>query len=122
MARKNMVDLLVFVMVLALLRTSINASLIDGFICIKVKLSLYPCVTFLESSTSTKPPINCCEGANSLLQMASTTIDRRNVCKCLISTSTKSKVNSTRAKELPQLCSINISFPLNSDINCDSIP
>lgn len=120
MSGKKNVVVFVVVMVFSLFLTTMNAIQIDDITCSEALFSLIPCVPFLEGSNPPTPSPTCCSGANNLYQKANTTQIRRNICKCFKAASTKFGVNPDRAKQLPGLCSIPLSFPFDPKADCNT--
>ncbi|RHN66720.1 putative plant lipid transfer protein/Par allergen [Medicago truncatula] len=122
MSAKKNVSLFVPLMVLSMLMTTLYASQINDITCSEAISSLLPCLPFLEGSLPATPSTDCCAGATNLFHKVDTTkIQRKNICHCLKNTSTKFGVNSKRSKQLPQLCHINLSFSVDTKIDCNSM-
>lgn len=122
MSAKKNVALFMPVMVLCFLMTTLDASQIDDT-CFEVIDSLLPCLPFLEAMHAT-PSTDCCAGATDLFHMTyiSLHLIPRNVCQCIKASSTKFgfRIKSERSEQLPQLCSISLSFSLDPKIDCNS--
>jgi len=117
---KKYISVLMVVMVLGMLVTAMDASQIDDVSCPEALSSLLPCLPFLQGVGSDTPPSVCCAGANNLNQKANTTPIRRNVCNCLKPASIRFGVHVDRAKNLPHLCNINLSFTIDPSIDCNT--
>nr|XP_004513718.2 non-specific lipid-transfer protein A-like [Cicer arietinum] len=121
MLEKKSIAFLMLAMVLGLQVTPLYARQIDDISCPGAIFSLVPCVPFLTGLGSA-PSASCCAGANNVFQKADNVQARRDLCNCLKGASSKFGVNSDKAKQLPQLCNINLSFPIDLNIDCNTIP
>ncbi|KAK4438245.1 hypothetical protein Salat_0158700 [Sesamum alatum] len=110
---------LVAVVVLALITFSPPAPA-EAISCTQALEFLISCQSFLlgvgEIST------NCCVGAQSLAQATVSSADQKIVCHCLKQAALSVKVNQDNAKQLPQLCKIDVPVPVQLNVNCDAIP
>ncbi|GLT34122.1 hypothetical protein SLA2020_086610 [Shorea laevis] len=87
--------------------------------CQDALVALLPCKPFVTGgSPSLSAP--CCEGVSKLNVETSTIEERRELCRCLKDAAHGIGVILERAKELPQKCGVNISMPINPNINCDT--
>ncbi|CAJ2627963.1 unnamed protein product [Trifolium pratense] len=109
-------------MVLGMLVTIMDASQIDDVSSQEVLLSLLPCLPFLQGTSPTTPPSNCCAGANNLNQKVTTTQIRMDICNCLKPAASRFGVHSKRSKQLPQLYNIGLSVSFDPSIDCNSVP
>ncbi|CAI8596478.1 unnamed protein product [Vicia faba] len=109
------------VMVLCMIMTTLHASEIDDVTCSEAISSMLPCLPFLEGSLPPTPSADCCTGATNLFNKANTTPVKRSVCQCLKDASTKFAYKSDRAAHLPQLCHIQLSFPISASTDCSKI-
>jgi hypothetical protein len=87
-------------------------------ICTEAVTKLRNCLPFL-TATAPSPSLSCCEAVGWVNQHATTTQDRRDLCKCLKSASLAYKVDPTRAKELPEVCKVPVPVPILPQIDCD---
>ncbi|GMN36433.1 hypothetical protein TIFTF001_006016 [Ficus carica] len=79
---------------------------------------LLPCQMFLKGSPPPTPSINCCLGVQKVFQQANTTEIRRNLCECFKKAAIEFGVDPARARQLPELCKIDIPFPIDPNIDC----
>nr|XP_004513726.2 non-specific lipid-transfer protein A-like [Cicer arietinum] len=121
MLEKKSIAFLMLAMVLGVQVTPLDARQIDDISCLKAIVSLVPCVPFLTGLGSA-PSALCCAAANSVFQKADIVQARRDLCQCLKGASSKFRVNSDKAKQLPPLCNIHLSFPIDLNIDCNTIP
>ncbi|KAJ6978715.1 non-specific lipid-transfer protein A-like [Populus alba x Populus x berolinensis] len=89
-------------------------------ICTEAMTKLLNCLPFL-TTTAPSPSLSCCVAVGWVSQHATTTQDRRVLCKCLKSASLAYKVDPTRAKELPDVCKVPVPVPILPQIDCDKI-
>ncbi|KAI5410210.1 hypothetical protein KIW84_055626, partial [Lathyrus oleraceus] len=122
MASQKTVVAVIFVVCMLLMTTRLDASVqIDDVSCSEAISTLLPCLAFLEGSLPPTPSVDCCTGVTNLFNKANTTPIKRSVCQCLKDASTKFAVKPDRAAQLPQLCHIQLSFPISSSIDCTKI-
>ncbi|XP_004513426.3 non-specific lipid-transfer protein A-like [Cicer arietinum] len=119
---KKIIAFLMLVMVLGMQVRTLDAHQIDDISCFEAIISLVSCAPFLTGVGQPAPSTTCCEGAHNLFQKADTTQVRRDICQCLKGASIKFGVNSDKAKQLPQLCNIGLSFSFDPSIDCNTIP
>ncbi|XP_058757486.1 non-specific lipid-transfer protein A-like [Vicia villosa] len=117
-SQKTVAVILVLCMVMT---TTLHASEIDDVSCSEAVSSLLPCLPFLEGSLPATPSADCCTGATNLFNKANTTPIKRSVCQCLKDASTKFAVKPDRAAQFPQLCHINVPFPISASVDCSKI-
>ncbi|GKV14931.1 hypothetical protein SLEP1_g25732 [Rubroshorea leprosula] len=89
--------------------------------CSDAIVTLTRCKPFLTRG-SRFPSVLCCVVLSNLNHEASTNQDRRDLCHCLKDAAPGFGVIPERAKELPQKCGVQIRVPIDSDIDCDTIP
>ncbi|KAL0315117.1 UNVERIFIED_CONTAM: Non-specific lipid-transfer protein 11 [Sesamum calycinum] len=87
--------------------------------CTQALEFLMPCQSYLLGLGGINP--SCCVGAQSLAAAAVSPTDRKSVCQCLKQVATLARVDEDYAKQLPQLCNIDVPIPLQLNINCDAI-
>ncbi|PIN09307.1 hypothetical protein CDL12_18111 [Handroanthus impetiginosus] len=85
--------------------------------CTQAVEYLMPCQSFLMGLAEISS--SCCLGAQALAQATVSQTDRKSVCQCLKQIASSINVNQDKAKELPQLCKIDVPVPVRTDINCD---
>ncbi|XP_058782312.1 non-specific lipid-transfer protein A-like [Vicia villosa] len=117
-SQKTVGVMLVLCMVMT---TTLHASEMDDVSCSEAILSLWPCLPFLEGSLPPTPSADCCTGAKNLFNKANTTPIKRKVCECLKDASTKFGVKPDRTAQLPQLCHIQLPFPIGPSTDCSKI-
>ncbi|KAL0363197.1 UNVERIFIED_CONTAM: Non-specific lipid-transfer protein 2A [Sesamum calycinum] len=92
----------------------------EAISCTQALQFLMPCQSFLfgvgEISSS------CCVGAQSLARATVSSTDRKTVCQCLKQVALSVRINLDNAKQLPQLCKIDVPIPVQLNVNCDEIP
>ncbi|KAF1876453.1 hypothetical protein Lal_00029801 [Lupinus albus] len=116
---KKVVGLLLSMMILSLLDGTSKASQINDITCAQAGQLVLPCVPFLQGIGS-EPSASCCSGAKSVVEGASSTQNRRDLCQCLKKVSSLITINPDRAKQLPKLCNVNLPFDLDPKIDCNS--
>ncbi|XP_058757482.1 non-specific lipid-transfer protein A-like [Vicia villosa] len=104
-----------------IMTTTLHASEMDDVSCPEAISNLLPCLTFLTGFLPPTPSAECCTGATNLFNKANTTPILRSVCQCLKDASTRFGVKPDRAAQLPQLCHINLSFPISPTVDCSKI-
>ncbi len=83
--------------------------------------ALIPCGSFLLGRGAPKPTSECCTSAQGLKKLMTTTADRREVCKCFEESGPSFGIKPARGKLLPSLCKLNISMPINPNVNCSKV-
>lgn len=84
--------------------------------CTEVESKFAPCTPYLQNQVST-PSSSCCDALKSLNAAATTTADRRALCKCLTSAVQKTpNLNYFNAINLPGKCRFDSSL---ISFNCD---
>ncbi|CAL0324778.1 unnamed protein product [Lupinus luteus] len=118
--KKTVATFFLSIMILGLLDGTSNASRINDITCGEVGPLILPCVPFLQGSGPGQPSTSCCSGDRSVFDRATFTQNRRALCECFKQVAPFIGVNPDRSKQLPKLCNIRLSFPLDSKINCNS--
>jgi hypothetical protein len=86
--------------------------------CGDVSTAIAPCMPYATGKAAT-PSAGCCSGVRSLNGMASTAADRRTACGCLKNLAGSFKgVNMGNAASIPGKCSVSVSFPISSNVDC----
>ncbi|KAG2688506.1 hypothetical protein I3843_09G099300 [Carya illinoinensis] len=80
---------------------------------------LLPCMAFLTGSSPPPPGAGCCQGARDVLNMATTSADRKALCFCLKNLASQAGVLADRAEQLPDLCKIKVPVPIKPDVDCN---
>ncbi|CAL0306613.1 unnamed protein product [Lupinus luteus] len=107
-------------MTLVLLATTSGASRINDISCLEATPLLLPCVPFLKATGNQKPTDACCSAASSIVQRATSTQNRRDLCQCFKQAASGIGINPDHLKQLPELCKIIISFPLDPNVDCNT--
>ncbi|KAK7411562.1 hypothetical protein VNO78_02997 [Psophocarpus tetragonolobus] len=108
----------VFVIAFILLLSTLGSSQSDDISCTEVVPLLIPCRSYLTGLAEISP--DCCTAINSVNQIAITTEIRRKLCGCFESVANLIGVIPERSRQLPQLCNINLSFPFDPSVDCNS--
>ncbi|KAG8385772.1 hypothetical protein BUALT_Bualt03G0080000 [Buddleja alternifolia] len=103
------------VLVLALILYSAPAQAIS---CTQALQYLMPCQPFLLGISDISSP--CCLGAQALAQATTSQADRKSVCQCLKQVASSVNVNQDKAKQLPQLCKIDVPVAIQPNVDCDA--
>lgn len=117
---KNIAALFMSMLALALLSATSNASRINDISCDEATPLLVPCVPFLQATDGQKPSESCCSAASTIVQRATSTQNRRDLCKCFKQAASSIKINPDQLKQLPKLCNISISFSLDPNVDCST--
>ncbi|CAL0306603.1 unnamed protein product [Lupinus luteus] len=117
---KNIVVVFMAMMALALLSTRSGASRINDISCLEATPLLLPCIPFLQATNDKKPTDACCSAASTIVQRATSTQNRRDLCQCFKQAASGIGLNPDHLKQLPELCKITISFPLDPNVDCNT--
>jgi hypothetical protein len=110
------VALLAVFTVLAALALAENSS--AAVTCGDVTSAIAPCMPYATGKAAT-PSSGCCGGVRSLNSKASSPADRRAACSCLKNLAGSFKgVNMGNAASIPGKCSVSVSFPISSNVDC----
>ncbi|XP_047049540.1 non-specific lipid-transfer protein 3-like [Lolium rigidum] len=113
------VALLVVFTVLAALAAAGRAS--AAVSCSDVTSAIAPCMSYAMGKAAT-PSAGCCSGVRSLNGKASTAADRRTACGCLKNLAGSFKgVNMGNAASIPGKCSVSVSFPISTSVDCSKL-
>ncbi|KAF1876409.1 hypothetical protein Lal_00029757 [Lupinus albus] len=107
MMGKRVVGLLLLMMILSLLDGTSKASQINDITCGQAGKLILPCLPFVQGIGS-EPSASCCSGAKSIVDGASSTQNRRDICQCFKKVSPIIIINPDRSKQLPKLCNYSI--------------
>jgi hypothetical protein len=81
--------------------------------CEEVVNALVPCGGFLTGAAGSEaPPAGCCQGAQSLVRLATTADARRAMCRCMMQSAPSFGVIPARARTLPARCNVSLDLPL----------
>lgn len=83
--------------------------------------SLIPCGPFLIGAGQAQPGERCCQSAQELKRMATTTDTRRSLCRCLEQAGPSFGVNPEQALKLLSMCKLDLNIPISGTINCNSL-
>jgi hypothetical protein len=86
--------------------------------CTDAIIDLLPCQPFLVSPGPALPTDACCQGAQTVLQQATTTEVRKSLCECFKNAAKGLGVNPENAKQLPSFCKIQTPVPIDPNIDC----
>ncbi|OMO94539.1 Plant lipid transfer protein/Par allergen [Corchorus capsularis] len=90
--------------------------------CTDVKLKLFPCLSYLQSSPWSEkdgPPPSCCNGIWSLNEMADNTNDRRMACECLKGLIPKfPDIKRNLVESLPGRCKVKVPYRISPSTDC----
>ncbi|KAL1194860.1 Non-specific lipid-transfer protein 4 [Cardamine amara subsp. amara] len=96
------------------LTVCIVASVDAAISCGTMASSLAPCATYLTKGGVV--PGSCCAGVKKLNNMAQTTPDRQQACRCLQSAARG--INLSLASGLPGKCGVRIPYSISTSTNC----
>ena len=117
---KKMMRCLALAFGLMILVLNASASPSNDITCQAAVTDLMPCQPFLVGFGPATPSFTCCEGAQNILNQATTTATRRALCDCFKNAAKAFGINPDRAIQLPQLCKINVPVPLDPNVDCQS--
>jgi len=110
------VSLLSLAVVLVLTVAAIDP--VKGFDCVKAKLSLAPCLSFITTNVKS-PSTACCSALSGLKASTPTKPEIRDACDCFVAAAKSfPNLDKDKALELPKLCNVNFGFPITNDIDC----
>ena len=89
--------------------------------CGTVNGNLAGCIAYLTRGAPLTQ--GCCNGVTNLKNMASTTPDRQQACRCLQSAAKAvgPGLNTARAAGLPSACKVNIPYKISTSTNCNTV-
>ncbi|XP_048624912.1 non-specific lipid-transfer protein 4-like [Brassica napus] len=99
------------------LTVCIVASVDAAISCGTVARQLAPCASYLWRGGMMIP--SCFAGVKKLNDMAQTTLDRQQACKCLKAAA--QGINPSIASSLPGKCGISIPYTISKNTNCDTV-
>ncbi|XWS75531.1 hypothetical protein CRYUN_Cryun01aG0097900 [Craigia yunnanensis] len=91
---------------------------VDAITCQQAITTLLPCQPFL-TGTAPAPIVPCCLAVAKVNAAATTTLARRELCRCFEKYAPALGVMPEKAKQLPQLCGVSVPVPIDPSINCD---
>lgn len=86
--------------------------------CQDAVTALLPCQSFLVGSGPATPTAACCLGAQNVLKQATTIVVRKTLCECFKKAGTEMGVKPERAKQIPNLCKIDVPVPIDPNVDC----
>ncbi|XP_015878147.3 non-specific lipid-transfer protein AP10 [Ziziphus jujuba] len=90
--------------------------------CQQALTDLLPCTPFLKADAGAdQPGVPCCLGVQTVFQAANTTQIRRDLCGCFKKAAVVLGVKPERAKQIPTLCNIALTIPIDPSIDCSTI-
>ncbi|ESW13469.1 hypothetical protein PHAVU_008G199100 [Phaseolus vulgaris] len=94
---------------------------VNGFSCLKAKLSLVSCLPFLTDGADA-PSTDCCSAVSDVKASAPTKPELREACECLVQgASDIPGLDKDRGTQIPKLCNVDVGFPITKDFNCSAI-
>ncbi|CAH8265201.1 unnamed protein product [Arabidopsis lyrata] len=89
--------------------------------CGTVNSNLAGCIGYLTQGAALTQ--GCCNGVTNLRNMARTTPDRQQACRCLQSAARAvgPGLNTGRAAGLPSACKVNIPYKISTSTNCNTV-
>ncbi|XP_015878155.2 non-specific lipid-transfer protein 1 [Ziziphus jujuba] len=94
----------------------------NNITCQQALTDLLPCQPFLTAAAGADQPSGpCCLGVQIVFQAASTTQIRRDLCVCFKNAAAQFGAKPDRAKQIPTLCNIALTIPIDPSINCSTI-
>ncbi|KAE8684671.1 putative Nonspecific lipid-transfer protein [Hibiscus syriacus] len=105
---------LAFIMILA-----VKSKSVDAMSCEDALTALMPCRPFLTTGVDSPDP-PCCQAVATVTASATTTLARRELCRCFEKAGPALGVIPDKAKQLPQKCGISVPVPIDPTINCDT--
>ncbi|KAI4383478.1 hypothetical protein MLD38_009312 [Melastoma candidum] len=88
--------------------------------CSDVLKYLRPCVQYLKNGSG-MPPSDCCAGATSLSNAATSSDDKKTVCNCIKNAAQKINPQAQLAQSLAQNCGITLPVPVSPNVDCTKI-
>ncbi|OMP06210.1 Plant lipid transfer protein/Par allergen [Corchorus olitorius] len=109
-------------MVAMLCMLVVNPMTTAALSCTDVKLTLFPCLSYLQSTPpefSNGPPPSCCDGVLSLNQMADNTNDRQMACECLKGLiPVFPNIKNYLVESLPGRCKVDVPYRISPSTDC----
>ncbi|MCD7453708.1 hypothetical protein HAX54_021899 [Datura stramonium] len=90
--------------------------------CPKTIVKLLPCKGFLRGNGDISG--HCCNGVKGLMKIVATfdnDLKLQSFCECLKKEALAIGVIEERAKQIPQLCNINLSIPIDPNVDCKKL-
>ncbi|XP_055816276.1 non-specific lipid-transfer protein 1-like [Solanum dulcamara] len=112
----------IFVLEFVFLALIIAISCVNGNDqCPNTIVKLLPCKGFLMGKSDIGG--HCCNGVKGLMKMVTFDNDLKlqSICECLKKEALAIGVIEERAKQIPQLCNINLSIPIDPNVDCKKL-
>nr|CAH69188.1 type 1 non specific lipid transfer protein precursor [Triticum aestivum] len=108
--------------VFAVLAALAVAEMASGAVtCGDVTSAIAPCMSYATGQASS-PSAGCCSGVRTLNGKASTSADRQAACRCLKNLAGSFKgISMGNVANIPGECGVSVSFPINNNVNCDTL-
>ncbi|EEF37792.1 Nonspecific lipid-transfer protein precursor, putative [Ricinus communis] len=119
MEKKVMILMGMWAMLLVLLMMS-NAMSVHGISCTEAVAAMNPCLPFLIGAQAS-PVAPCCLAVQNVNQEASTKEIRRELCDCFKKAGPALGVKPDKAKQLPDLCHVQVPVPIDPTIDCSKV-
>ncbi|KAK8541747.1 hypothetical protein V6N13_137659 [Hibiscus sabdariffa] len=97
----------------------VKSKSVDAISCQDALTALMPCKPYLTAGAPTPTP-SCCQAVATINAAATTTLARRELCRCFEKAGPALGVIPDKAKLLPQKCGISVPVPIDPKINCDT--
>ncbi|WCJ37332.1 hypothetical protein M5689_018480 [Euphorbia peplus] len=88
--------------------------------CGEAIAALSPCNSYLAGNDELPSPI-CCMSVLKINEQATTTQVRKDLCVCFEEVAPKVGVKTDKAKDLPNLCHVQVPVPIDPTIDCSKI-
>ncbi|XP_021295163.1 non-specific lipid-transfer protein AP10-like [Herrania umbratica] len=105
--------------VLGLVVLFATASSVHAITCRDAIMALMPCQKFLMGFAF-KPSAPCCSAVGNVTAAANTTQAQRDLCTCFEMAGPALGVMPDKAEQLPQLCGVTVSVPIDPNIDCST--
>ncbi|WCJ37329.1 hypothetical protein M5689_018477 [Euphorbia peplus] len=94
---------------------------VNAISCQEALATLNPCLSFLVG-TNPMPSPACCLGAEKVKEEANTTQIRRDLCSCFKQAAASFGLIAGKAKQIPDLCHVQVPIPIDPNIDCSKVP
>ncbi|CAK9181701.1 unnamed protein product [Ilex paraguariensis] len=91
---------------------------VNAIPCQNALVKLLPCEPFLVGSAESVS-VPCCQSVEALNQIATSKPERQSLCECFKKAAPAMGVKVDRAKELPDLCKVQVPVAIDPNINCN---
>ncbi|KAK8532275.1 hypothetical protein V6N12_053720 [Hibiscus sabdariffa] len=97
----------------------VKSNCVDAISCQDALTTLMPCQPYLTTEAPTPTP-PCCQAVSTISAAATTTLARRELCRCFEKAAPALGVIPDKAKLLPQKCGVSVPVPIDPKLNCDT--